>query len=297
MQTMQRWGDLQLLLALQRSGSLSGASRLLGVHVSTIGRRLDSFEEELGVRLFDRTPDGVLATAAAEKLAPWAEEVEKRIGDVDRVLDGLDSDVSGEVRLSAPPGVASDFIAPLLGTFFEAHPSIRLRIDASIGYADLTRRESDLALRAFRPTSGDLVAKRVGQSQGCVLASKELAHHVGVVDDLEELRWITYSPELAHIPDAAWIRTQVSEQSLALQSDSIHTQISAARTGLACMFMAQVAGVQAGLHQVQLSPRLAKACLPMPNHELWLVGHRALRNVPRIRAVWEFFAEALAQES
>lgn len=275
---------------------MSGAGRALGVHVSTVGRRLDSFEEELGVHLFDRTPDGVSPTVSVEKLMPWAIEVERRIADVDRVLEGMETEVSGIVKLSAPPGIVSQFLLPDLDALLRDHPKLRIELDASIGYADLTRGEADIALRASRPVSGDLIARRVGQSTACVLASQKLACEVGTIDELSDLQWITYQDNLAHIPDASWILKQVPESQVIMRTSFIHAQIDAAQMGLGAVVMAEAAGVRAGLCPVPLACDLAHRLSPLPSHELWLVGHRALREVPRIAAVWQHI-EALFQRA
>ena len=73
MVTQHRWDDLMLFLAVLRAGSIKGAARELGINSSTVGRRLEIFEEAIDVTLFNRTPDGVVATAAALRLAVDAE--------------------------------------------------------------------------------------------------------------------------------------------------------------------------------------------------------------------------------
>jgi DNA-binding transcriptional LysR family regulator len=112
--------DAQVLLALLRARSFSGAGVRLGVNASTVSRRLDALEAALGVHLFDRTPDGVLPTAAAEELGPHAEAMERAAAGLALAAQGREALPEGEVRLTAPPGVAEFLIAPalprLLGT-------------------------------------------------------------------------------------------------------------------------------------------------------------------------------------
>src|SRR5690606_17761388 len=64
------WDDLEVVLALVRTGSLAGAAARLGVNTSTVGRRLDAVEASLGVHLFDRSPTGMAPTELAEALQP-----------------------------------------------------------------------------------------------------------------------------------------------------------------------------------------------------------------------------------
>ncbi|HNC98514.1 MAG TPA: LysR family transcriptional regulator, partial [Myxococcota bacterium] len=66
------WDDLRYVLAIQRAGTLQGAARSLGVNRTTVGRRLEEVEERLGMRLFNRSSDGMVPTAAAEDLTETA---------------------------------------------------------------------------------------------------------------------------------------------------------------------------------------------------------------------------------
>jgi len=75
-QSRFHWDDVRVFLALCRARTLSSAAARLGVNASTVGRRLDALEDALGARLFDRTPDGVIPTAATEHLLAHAERLE-----------------------------------------------------------------------------------------------------------------------------------------------------------------------------------------------------------------------------
>ncbi|HET8706997.1 MAG TPA: LysR family transcriptional regulator, partial [Pseudomonadales bacterium] len=71
-----QWDDIRYFLALTRSGSLSAASRLLGVEHSTVARRVDALEQSLGIRLFNRLPKGWSLTTEGESLAAQARRME-----------------------------------------------------------------------------------------------------------------------------------------------------------------------------------------------------------------------------
>ena len=75
------WDDLKVLLACSRHGSTRTAASALGVSNSTVARRLEVLEAAIEGRLFDRTPDGLLATALCEELLPIAKTVEDTISD------------------------------------------------------------------------------------------------------------------------------------------------------------------------------------------------------------------------
>jgi DNA-binding transcriptional LysR family regulator len=286
-----RWDDLELLLALGREGTLSGAATRLGVNTSTIGRRLDAMESGLGVHLFDRTPSGIVPTQLAKGLLPIAESMEQVAADALRMLAGRETEPEGLVRLTAPPGLANWFVAPALVELRAKYPKLTVELDASIGYADLTRREADLALRASRPTSGDLVAVRLAESSSVIAAAPKRIRSLGKLGSLDAIEWITWGPDLAGFPDAKWIAANVEPSRIVLRTSSMDAQLHAGRTGLGALLVPRPFLEWIDLAEVPLERALFKRLPPLPIGTLWLVGHRALRDVPRVRAVWEFIVE------
>lgn len=286
-----RWDDLEVLLALARAGTLSGAAQRLGVNTSTIGRRLDALEAALDVHLFDRSPTGISATEAAEALIPMAETMEHAVADALRVLEGRETEPEGVVRVTAPPGLANWFIAPRLIRLRERHPKLVIELDAAVGYADINRREADIAVRAARPRSGDLIAQRLAEAETIIVAAPELVRRIGKLERLDAIDWITWGSDLATFPDAEWVTQHVDPTKVVLRTSSMDAQLHAARAGLGAMLVARPWLGWIELEELPLARKLAKELAPMPVGTLWMVGHRALRGIPRIRAVWDFIAE------
>ncbi len=292
-----RWDDIRVLLAVMRAGSLKGAGERLGVNASTVGRRLETLEAAWGLHLFDRTSDGVLPTAALERLLPAATGLEHAAETLAANVHGFEREPEGRVRITAPPGVAQFLVAPELPRLLRKWPRLQIEIDASIGYADMNRREADLALRAVRPSRGDLVAQRLATAGSDVLASPRLVRRLGgePLGDAAEIDWIDWGPELAHLHGARWLAQQVEPEAIVLRTNDISTQVMAARAGLGALVASRVMAKTAGLVMVDLAPALRRSLDAVPRDELWLVGHRAMRQVPRIRVVWEFFTQLAAR--
>jgi len=288
-----RWDDARVLLALSRSGTLQGAGERLSVNASTVSRRLDALEAALGVHLFDRTPDGARPTVAAEQLLPLAEQMEHAAMGLRQAVSGLESEPEGDVRISAPPGIADHMLGGALVRLYARFPRIRVHLDARIAYVDLARREADLALRLKRPTSGDLITTRLGSAPHAILTSPAYATELGVLGDPADARWITWDDDLAELPDARWVLSRVPPRQVVMRTSSIGAQIKALESGLGVAWMGSPFEPLSGLARVRLSKKLAATLDPPPDGVLWLVGHRALREVPRIAAVWDWIvAEA-----
>ena len=283
-----RWDDLRVLLALHRRGSLKRAAELMGVNISTVSRRLDALEAAAGVRLFDRTPEGTHPTAAAEELLPFAESMEQAAHAFARGTEAFEAEPEGEVRITAPPGLVDHFLAAMLPRLCEAYPRLRVRLLSSVRYSDLTRREADLALRLSRPASGNLVAKRVSELPYCIISAPEVAARLGRLRDPNAARWTTWDDDLAHLPDRVWLDRHVAPENLALLTSSMTAQLQAVRAGLGLMLAPDRYAELGGLARVACAPKLRRSIAEIPPATLWLVGHRALREVPRVAAVWSW---------
>ena len=283
-----RWDDLKVLLALFRAGSLKQAAYELGVNISTVSRRLGALETLLGAHLFDRTPEGTRPTAAAEQLVPFAERMEQAALGFARALSGFEVDPEGVVRITAPPGFIDPFLAPTLVDLVRLYPRLRIQLVSSIGYADLSRYEADLALRISRPTTGDLVATLLGSHPYSIIASPRHAAAVGVLRRTDQTRWVTWGEELSHLPDAQWIDEHVPRECVVLETSSMSAQLSAVRAGLGAMLAPLPYADLPDLIAMDCTPRLRRSLAALPEGSLWLVGHRALRDVPRIAVVWEW---------
>lgn len=279
-----------MLLALLATRSLSAAGKQLGVEPSTVSRRLDALEAALGARLFDRTPDGVAATALAEELGPHAEAMARAADGLALAAEGREALPEGDVVITAPPGYAEYFLAPALPRLHAAHPRLRVTLDASTRVADLARREADLAIRGARPESGDLVARKLADVHPALLASPKYAASLAPLRRLRDARFITWGPELSSIAAAQLIQKHVPPENIVLRTSHLGTQVAAAEAGLGVVALDRTIVRATSLVEVELAPELAKS-IPRRAGEMWLVGHRALRDVPRIAAVWAFLIE------
>ncbi len=282
------WNDVQVLLALHRTGTYKAAAARLRVAGSTIGRRLDALEAALGARLFDRTRDGVRPTAAAERLLPLAEQVEQSATDLVRAVETFEAEPEGLVRITAPPGLVDAFVAPQLPKLLARYPALRLEVEASATYADLTRGEADLALRSTRPTTGDLVSVRVAEERDTLFASARRVKQWGALSSFDGIPFITYGDALAHIPTSRWMQQATKASQWVLKTNSAGAQRAAAEAGLGAVLFPSAYRTVTKLAEVKLTPAFRKSLPPLPLQQLHLVGHRAMRSVPRIAVVWEF---------
>ena len=288
-----RWDDVRVFLIALRQGSLGAASDKLGIDTSTVSRRLSSLEEALGGKLFDRGREGLAPTRLGEIVLPAAEAMEAAHARFGRDASSAEGGVEGVVRLSVPPGMADAFVAPTLVRLREKHPKVRLELDASVRVLDLMRHEADIALRTVRPQGADLVVTKIASSRWRVAAAPSLAKKLGRIASWTAASWIAWDADLASMPFARWLPKHVPRADIALRTSHFASQIVAGESGLGLLIVPQEYFAIRALAPVHHAPALDASVAELPCDDLWLVGHRALRDVPRVDAVWQFILDEM----
>jgi DNA-binding transcriptional LysR family regulator len=167
------WNDLRYVLAVQRSGTLGGAARMLEVDKATVSRRVGALEHALDVRLFDRRPDGYTITPHGERVLAAVAEIDDRVAALVAELSEARGDATGVVFLSVPQFFASEVLLPALPAFRASHPGIELVLNASSSVTNVARREAEVGLRNLKPKQLSVTVKRVGKLAMALYASKQ----------------------------------------------------------------------------------------------------------------------------
>lgn len=283
---LERWDDIQLLLLAARAGSYTRAAKELGIEQSTVSRRIAALEEQLGGQLFEPHPGGParrMLTPLGERLLRHAETVEAGVRAFTDEARGHESDVSGRVRVALTESLAIHVVIPnLVGPLREAHPGLTLELISSEVASDLGHREAEIATRFFRPPSGDLVSKRVARLPTAVLGHRKFAGTPAA-----QLPWIVCDVPGVATPERGWFDRHV-HTTPALITNTFLSQQEAVRAGLGVALLARSSRLlDASL--VELDVGLPDG----PELALWLTTPRALRRVPRVRAVWDALEPAL----
>ena len=175
-----QWDDVRYLLAVARTGSLSGAACALGVGHVTVGRRIALLEKRLGVTLLNRTPDGFATTSAGDVVLRQCMAMERAALDLERIAAGRDLLLAGSVRVTTTEALAFQLVAPAIAVMRRTHPELRVDLVAGARSLDVARRDADLAVRFARPSTSDLVCRKLGEVGFTLYASERYLARAGI---------------------------------------------------------------------------------------------------------------------
>src|SRR3954454_1231589 len=197
------WDDLRFFLAVARSGRLTVAARRLEADHTTVSRRLLALETALKAKLFERKPQGYSLTEQGERLLAKAESMESQALAISAEVGGSDLALSGTVRVRAPDGFGTYFLAPELGALAERHPGLTLQLVALPRTFSLSKREADIAVTLEQPTEGRLVSRKLTDYRLRLYASRDYLDRHGPVTELADLSGktlVTYVADLLYSP-------------------------------------------------------------------------------------------------
>jgi DNA-binding transcriptional LysR family regulator len=277
------WDDLRVFLTLAREGTLTTAAKALGVSHPTVSRRVQALEQQIGARLFERLPDRFVPTSAGEELLADTEAMEKAALSINRRSAGLSDTVSGVVRLSAGEAMAV-LVARHLPWLRARLQQIEFEVIASHTLANLSRREADLLIREQVPELAGIVTRKLCNVAYAVYAARKLALKHTSMPALIDQPWIGFDDDHSYMPGQHWLQEQIGRRPEMRVNNwlVLHDAVrSGAGLGVLPCYLADQ------------DPRLQRVggVLPEVSTEQWLLVHRDLRALPRVRAVMDALVE------
>lgn len=284
-----QWDDLRVFLAAARTGQFLAAGRSLSLDHATVSRRVTALERDLKSQLFVRRTTGVSLTAAGERLRTAAERIESEAMRIEAELGERDLELSGTVRVGAPDGLSTYYLAGCFAALARRHPGILVQLVPTPQLVALGKRETDITIALEKPESGRYVtAKLTDYSLGLFAHPGYLADHPAPVDaaDLARHRLIGYVPDYAYSTALDYVRTLFAEAPTTFQCTSAIGQLEAVRAGLGIGIIHDfIAARHPDLTRVLPDRRASRA--------YWVVEHEDVRGLGRVRAVHEHLTASI----
>ncbi|MEM7508615.1 MAG: LysR substrate-binding domain-containing protein [Pseudomonadota bacterium] len=172
----KHYDSLRTFTIVARLGKISLAAEELSLTKGAISHQIKTLEQQLGFDLFHRQPRGMVLTRKGRQIL---EVTRTAFASVDRQIDALrEAGQTRAVTLGVSTYLASRWLSPLLMTFIQAHPQIRLRVQPMIDLFDLERDGIDVAIRWGRGDWSDMVIEPLFDCPAFPVAAPFLARKV-----------------------------------------------------------------------------------------------------------------------
>lgn len=295
---MLNWSDYPILLAIAETGSLTAAGKKLNMSQPTVGRRLRALEEHFGTRLLSKDSGKLVPTTFGHSVLDHVHRMQEEASAIDRSSASLEMSLAGVVRISATEGIGTSWLPPVLKIFKESHPNIMFDIGIGFREFNLAQREADIALRWESPgEQNSLIARKVADVTFGLFASPHYLQERGTPTSLEDLA--DHDAVIAMIKDdyPLWLHDDQKNflympDNVSFRTNSIWAFDNAIAAGYGIGAMPVCAcGMCHDQEIVRILPNVSQQA------SLWLVAHEDLRRSTRIRAVYDFLADAVRKDT
>ncbi len=278
------WDHLRFFLALAKDNRLVVAARSLNVNHTTIARRVQALEQEMGVQLFTRSNSGYELTQAGLQLKDIARQVEKQIGNIKNEVKQGDQEIAGLVRIGTTEGFGTVVIAPILNDLGKIHPNLVIDLLALPRMVNLSRREADIAITLQRPTRGPYIVTKLQDYTLRLYASEDyLSKNPKITNkaDLDKQTFISYIDDLIFSKELNYLDDICHPQRIAFRSTSIQAQLQATLSGLGMAILPDFMADH------------VKGLIPVMPEEIeiirsfWMIMPNEYKKIDRMNLVWD----------
>ncbi|HVL76643.1 MAG TPA: LysR family transcriptional regulator [Noviherbaspirillum sp.] len=286
------WNLLKCFCAVAEAGAVSRAAALLGVSQPTVSRQIAELESAVGAALFERVARGVALTSAGVALREPARRMLEAAQAASVAAAAQGTELAGTVRITASETMAAFVLPPMLARLRAAHPRIQIELVASNRLDNLLTREADIAVRMMRPAQSGVVTRRIAAYPVGFYAHRDYLKTRRLPADGADPRrydWVGLDQSNMMIEGFRAAGYMVDKSFFAFRCDNHIVGWQAVLAGM---------GVGVTLQCVGERYRELVRVLPdqkLPPLEVWLAAHRELRDVPRIRTVFDLLAAELAR--
>jgi len=273
------WDDIRVFLACVKEPSFRRAAEKLHISSSTVVRRIDQLEEALGMRLFNRLPEGAELTYEARAIKDSALDMEKSLFELVRNRVQTDDTAKGVVSISMTEGLGVYWLMPRLVDFQRQFPHLTLNVQCEMKSADVLRLEADIAIQFERPKNPELIVARLGYLHAYPFAAKKYIDTYGkptCIGDAINHRFVyQISPVIAE--EKIWAKK--------LGLDSMSDLAGIKTNSSVALFYAVERGVGIGVVATYATP-LKAPIIPIDmgiqnTLDIWLTYHPSIKKTPR----------------
>ncbi len=289
------WNHARAFLVTAEEGTLSAAAKALGVTQPTLSRQVAALEAEMGITLFERVAQRLVLTDSGVELLEHARSMSTAAQQFSLTAAGQSQQIEGSVTISVGELDAVFRLPKIIGKLRKEAPGIEIEVVVTNETSDLKRREADIAIRSFRPTQGDLIAKKLGEETIWLYGTQDYLAHIPPLSDpsdISDIQIIGFNQGSAVsdvLNQQGWT---LSDRNFRLITSFQMLQLQLCKEGLGVIFFPE--------DLANKEPKLVRAFEhmgPAIQLPIWLVCHQELHTSLRVRRVFDFIADELSQSS
>jgi DNA-binding transcriptional LysR family regulator len=227
---METFAGMRMFTEVVDSGSFSAAGRRLGLAASSVARAIGALENQLGVRLLNRTTRKLGLTEAGRLYHERSRRILAEVEEARLSVTQLEAAPRGTLRLNVPVVFGRLHIAPALPDFLALHPALRVDLAMTDAFVDLVEEGVDLAIRIGELEDSSLIARRLAPNRRVLCASPAYLERHGIPtspDELSEHNCLMYKQQNRSVwrlrDDSRIHEIRVSGSLLANNADVLHT--------------------------------------------------------------------------
>ncbi|CAA0108818.1 HTH-type transcriptional regulator TfdS [Halioglobus japonicus] len=281
------WNRARAFLVTAEEGSLAAAARALDMTQPTLGRQVAALEKELGVDLFHRRGRGLELTPNGMNLVEHVRAMGDAANRFSLSATGKSEVVEGSICITSTELLAAFVLPPMVQKLRQAEPGIEVEIISTNDESNLNRREADIAIRSFRPTQPELIAKKLHDVRGHLYAATSYLERLGNPRSIAELNNANFidfekSGRLLSLLNSRGFELGVHNFPVVTRNHIVQWEL--VKLGVAISGMPETIGDPEPLVERLVIPGFAPI-----EAELWIVTHQELRTSRRVRTVFDFF--------
>ena len=291
------WDKLKIFHAVAEAGSFTNATVNLNLSQSAISRQIQSLEEDLNVKLFERHARGLTLTDNGEDVFKTAHEVIGKLKEVETSLGDKKNKPTGKITITTVRSFGTHWLTPRIKDFMHLHPEMEVELIFDDKELDLSTRQADIGIFMRRPKQLNYIQKKLMDINYHIYGSSVYLEKNGMpktINDLNKHRFISFgkgTPSPVYNPDWALkigIKDNKKRKSI-MKVNSVMGLLLAVESGVGLAALPDYL-VLRSKNLIRVLPKVEG-----PITEAHFVYPQSLKNVARVQAFRNFLYSKISE--
>tara|TARA_Y100000748_G_C15431288_1_gene463359 strand:+ start:90 stop:980 length:891 start_codon:yes stop_codon:yes gene_type:complete len=291
------WDKLKIFHVVAEAGSFTSATVILNLSQSAISRQIQSLEDDLKVKLFERHARGLTLTENGEYVYKTAHEVISKLKEVEASLGDQKNKPTGKITITTVRSFGTHWLTPRIQEFMRLNPEIEVELIFDDKELDLSTRQADIGIFMRRPKQLNYIQKKLIDINYHIYGSNKYLEQHGIpktVNDLNKHRFISFgkgAPSPVYNPDWALkigMKDNKKRKSV-MKVNSVMGLLLAVESGVGLAALPDYLVFQS-INLIKVLPKIEG-----PITEAHFVYPQSMKNVARVQAFRNFLYSKISE--